>query len=62
MQFDVRLVTTICADRSRVSRLVLTSAVGRLLPFAVWILNQFERPLLVRAAGQNAPIRDSPTE
>ena len=38
------------------------TASGRLLPFAVWILNEFERLLLVEAAVQDAPIRDSPTE
>ena len=36
-------------------------SLGRLLPFAVWILNQFERPLLVEAAIQDALIENSPT-
>ena len=38
------------------------SAIGRVQSFAVWILNQFERLLLVEAAVQDAPIRDFPTE
>ncbi len=48
--------------RKSIEGLLAMTGFGRLLPFAVWILNQFERLLLVEAAVQDAPIRDFPTE
>jgi len=57
VQFDVRLIATICADKSRMSRLVLTAAFGRKRTFDFVDFGAFERPLSGKADIQGPRVK-----